>query len=107
MSRRHFQALAAIVASYAIPNGAGSVGVEKLAHDLADFCASENGRFDRERFLTAALGTDGRGNHYPKQVDGRTVWACCESSIGPTCEHTSASPYPASPAQVGGVWHGN
>jgi hypothetical protein len=24
---------------------------------------------------------------YPKIIDGRTVWACCESSIGPVCEH--------------------
>jgi hypothetical protein len=55
MTRRHFNALAALVASYAIPNGSGSVGVEKLASDLADLCARENGRFDRERFLAACL----------------------------------------------------
>jgi hypothetical protein len=63
LSRRHFKTLSEIVASYAIPNGPGSVGVEKLASDLADFCASENGRFDRERFMVACLGTDGRGNY--------------------------------------------
>jgi hypothetical protein len=63
LSRKHFTALAEIVASYAIPNGSGSVGVKKLAHDLANFCAAENGRFDRERFMVACLGTDGRGNY--------------------------------------------
>jgi hypothetical protein len=63
LSRKHFNALAAIVAGYAIPNGSGSVGVEKLASDLADFCAGENGRFNRERFMVACLGTDGRGNY--------------------------------------------
>lgn len=24
---------------------------------------------------------------YPYEMDGKTVWACCMSSIGPTCEH--------------------
>lgn len=28
---------------------------------------------------------------YPRRtIDGRTVWACCESSIGPACEHRGA-----------------
>lgn len=26
---------------------------------------------------------------YPRtRPDGRTVWACCESSIGPKCQHS-------------------
>jgi hypothetical protein len=27
---------------------------------------------------------------YPRVINGRTVWACCESTIGPVCEHQSA-----------------
>lgn len=27
-------------------------------------------------------------DQYPRRMhDGRTVWACCESSIGPACAH--------------------
>jgi hypothetical protein len=26
---------------------------------------------------------------YPRKVDGQLVWACCESSIGPPCEHVA------------------
>jgi hypothetical protein len=26
-------------------------------------------------------------DEWPKVVDGQTVWACCVSSVGPTCEH--------------------
>jgi len=29
--------------------------------------------------------------HYPRVTDdGHTVWACCESSIGPDCPHKTA-----------------
>jgi hypothetical protein len=61
MSRRHFIALAEIVAD--VQRDGGTIGAEDLADRLADLCARENGRFDRERFKVAALGTDGRGNY--------------------------------------------
>ena len=45
----------------------------------------------------AGIGRDGDGRpivlreHYPRVTDdGRTVWACCESSIGPDCPHKTA-----------------
>ena len=51
MSRRHFQALADIIARFAdiIPADV----LWDLADDLADLCARENGRFDRQRFRVA------------------------------------------------------
>jgi len=51
MSRKHFQALADIVAEYA--EGGEGVGVERLAHDLATFCREQNPHFDRDRFMRA------------------------------------------------------
>jgi hypothetical protein len=27
---------------------------------------------------------------YPRVINGQTVWACCESTIGPVCGHKSA-----------------
>jgi hypothetical protein len=36
-----------------------------------------------EGYCRQALGV------YPHTVDGRTVWACCVSSIGPVCGHRS------------------
>jgi hypothetical protein len=27
---------------------------------------------------------------YPRVINGTTTWACCESTIGPVCEHKSA-----------------
>jgi hypothetical protein len=37
------------------------------------------------------LATVNAAPHYPyKTEDGRTVWACCESSIGPVCQHLTA-----------------
>jgi hypothetical protein len=61
VSRRHFVALAQLVAD--VQANGGSIGVECLAQRLADLCAADNGRFDRERFMVAALGTDGH-DHY-------------------------------------------
>jgi hypothetical protein len=61
LSRKHFVALADIVAD--IVDNEGTIDAKSLALRLADWCASENGRFDRERFLVACLGTDGRGNY--------------------------------------------
>ena len=45
------------------------------------------------------------GATFPRvTADGRTVWACCESTIGPACEHVrAAAPLPvdvAAPAVV-------
>lgn len=53
MTRRQFEALAALVKSYA-ENG-GSVGWNKLAADLADLCAAENPRFNRDLFIAACF----------------------------------------------------
>jgi predicted secreted protein len=65
MTRRDFNALAALVADVQadIKRHNGAIGVEDLANQLADVCKASNPRFDRERFLVAALGTDGLG-HY-------------------------------------------
>ncbi len=51
MTRKHFQALAEIVSRYSeiIPLSI----LWDLADDLADVCATENPRFDRQRFRTA------------------------------------------------------
>lgn len=50
MTRKDFQALADIVAE--VP-GQGC-GPEWLATRLAEFCATQNPRFDRDRFMRAA-----------------------------------------------------
>lgn len=47
MTKRHFEAIAAILRDYP-PAKVMSIGLR-----LADYFASENPRFDRERFLTA------------------------------------------------------
>jgi hypothetical protein len=60
LSRRHFVALAALVED--VQRDGGTIGAAALAYRLADFCQGENARFDKGRFLVAALGTDGRGN---------------------------------------------
>ena len=49
MSRKHFQALADIVAE--VP--AQGIGPEALAERLAEFCATQNPHFDRDRFVRA------------------------------------------------------
>jgi hypothetical protein len=34
-------------------------------------------------------------NEYPRKNEkGETVWACCESSIGPTCQHRTVEGTP-------------
>jgi hypothetical protein len=53
MTRRHFNALAELVADVATHGG--SIGAEALADRLADICERSNDRFDRDRFLTACL----------------------------------------------------
>lgn len=50
MTRRDFNALAAL-ANHAVTNGGG----EWLAYKLADICAQDDDKFDRLRFLVAAL----------------------------------------------------
>jgi hypothetical protein len=36
-----------------------------------------------------------KNSNYPrKNVRGETVWACCESSIGPVCGHLAPNPEP-------------
>ena len=51
MTRRHFQALADVITRFAdrIPADV----LWDLCNGIADICARENGRFDRQRFRTA------------------------------------------------------
>ncbi len=51
MTRRHFQAIADVLARHADVIPAETLW--DLADDLADVCAAENPRFDRQRFRTA------------------------------------------------------
>ena len=51
MSRRQFRALAEVVASFA-DKIAEPIRWE-LCNAIADICAAENGRFDRQRFREA------------------------------------------------------
>lgn len=46
MTKKHFEALASIIAT--------SANVEQVAEKVADFAAAENNRFDRRRFMVAA-----------------------------------------------------
>ena len=49
MTRQHFQKIAETIKFLDLPDE----HKRKVANDLADMCASTNGRFDRQRFLTA------------------------------------------------------
>lgn len=53
MTKRHFEAIAAIVKSVARYHDADKVTAKAIAEDLAFYFAKENPRFDRGRFLTA------------------------------------------------------
>lgn len=58
MSKKHYEAIAAIIASTyrnaALYNDAGRLEtLETTAARLADYFATDNPRFDRERFLAA------------------------------------------------------
>lgn len=54
MSRKHFQAIAdAVKDSQVATWGDAETQRFRLADNLADVCAAENGRFDRGRFLAA------------------------------------------------------
>lgn len=52
MTKKHFEALAAIVNDNRF-DGSRKEACESIARDMADLFAEENPRFDRERFLTA------------------------------------------------------
>jgi hypothetical protein len=51
MTRRHFEALAEIVAD--LTDDQGMIDAGSLALKLAVLCQRENHRFDRERFIAA------------------------------------------------------
>lgn len=60
MTRKHFEALAALLknANLAVVNEDGApqaadIVVADLCHDMADYFKSENPNFDSDRFLTA------------------------------------------------------
>jgi hypothetical protein len=69
MTRRHFRALAALVAD--VQANGGSIGAEALAHRLADLCKAESPRFDRQRFLAEALPRVWRGGRW-QVIDRRS-----------------------------------
>jgi len=56
MTRKHVKAIAAIIAEkgcYSEPGNERDMVIKHIAEDLADYFASENQNFDRERFLKA------------------------------------------------------
>lgn len=58
MTRKHFEELAAIVRRSTQPSSIERITV---AEELAEFCATQNPRFDRGRFFEACgLGEKGR-----------------------------------------------
>lgn len=55
-SRREYEEFAALCAR--VSNSTGSIGVETLAHIMADIFAKHNPRFDREKFMAKAIPPD-------------------------------------------------
>ena len=59
MTRKHFEAIARIIATNKVETPAAGfdegfdAGVSVVASDLADYLATQNPNFDRQRFLTA------------------------------------------------------
>lgn len=53
MTRKHFQALAAMLKQSRPDNPADCIRWYALCNQLADFCQSQNARFDRAKFLEA------------------------------------------------------
>lgn len=54
MTRKHFEAIAAIIDGISIGQGGHDVvTLFEVTERLADYFASQNERFDRERFLKA------------------------------------------------------
>ncbi len=56
LTRKDFRALAAIVERIEVlclPGAYGKIMKEQIAYDLVDFCAGQNPRFNRSKFLEA------------------------------------------------------
>lgn len=60
MTRKHYEAAAAIIRENTVPNDVAdsfdkirNEGVLLVASDLADMFAADNSRFDRSRFMAA------------------------------------------------------
>lgn len=57
MTRKHFEAIAAIIKSNGVEIHSdfdrGYIAGVEVAHEMADFFATQNPNFDRVRFLTA------------------------------------------------------
>ncbi len=55
LTRKHYKAIAAIVkdCTKTTDDAVTYVSSSQLCHELADYFAADNPRFDRERFLTA------------------------------------------------------
>lgn len=53
MTKKQFEGLAD-----ALSYGAGEYGFEFIASEVADFCATENPRFDRQKFLARVFKDD-------------------------------------------------
>jgi hypothetical protein len=54
-TRKHFQMIADVIFEQGVSNDLTGAQMLKLAEDFADTLAQYNPRFDRGRFLTAAL----------------------------------------------------
>jgi hypothetical protein len=73
MTGRDFRAIASVLAG-ARQNGADvdechNDAIDALTQDFARFLASTNPRFDRERFLAAAMGTPEHKGDKPRARD--------------------------------------
>lgn len=53
MTRKHFEAIAALLDRERSLNNGGDGSVFAIAEAMADLFAKENPRFDRDKFLTA------------------------------------------------------
>lgn len=72
MTKKHFIALAD-----AIKNGNGGSMFEPVhLHFLADFCASQNPRFNRSRWLDYIAGKCGKGGGEVKKAKPKTLGPC-------------------------------
>lgn len=54
MTRKHFEAIAAILRATYTDSAEGERVAREIANDLADYFATENPRFDKMLFLTVA-----------------------------------------------------
>lgn len=71
MSKKHYEALAELVAN--IDQNGAAISTPVLAERLADVLAADSPRFDRGRFLRAALPFSGTADVAPSDPDALRV----------------------------------